>query len=70
MARRVTGREEAELLDVAGRLKTAEDEVERVRAERDELIADLMDDQARVSDIAEILGLTQKAVRDSRDRVR
>jgi len=66
--RRVTGVEERELLDIAAKLKAVEDEAERLRGERDQLIADLIADNARITDIAEILDLSHKAVRDARDR--
>lgn len=68
--RRVTGDEERELLAAAARLKHAENEAEVRRAERDQLIADLLDANARLPDIAEILGLTPKAIRDARDRAK
>jgi len=64
----VTGVEERELLDIAAKLKAVEDEAERLRGERDQLIADLIADNARITDIAEILDLSHKAVRDARDR--
>lgn len=66
--RRLTGREERDLLDLAERITAAEQEAERVRAERDELIADLIDSGARIVDIADVLGLTRKAVDDARHR--
>jgi hypothetical protein len=68
--RRVTSSEERELLVAATRLKDAENEAEVRRAQRDQLIADLLDANARLPDIAEILRLTPKAIRDARDRAR
>lgn len=52
----------------AAKVKAAEAELEQRRTERERLIADLVDSNARVGDIAEILGLSTKAVRDARDR--
>jgi hypothetical protein len=66
--RRVTGAEERELLDAADAIRRAEAAVIDARAKRDQLIADLIDHQARIGDIAEVLSLTRKAVRDARDR--
>jgi DNA-binding NarL/FixJ family response regulator len=66
--RRVTGSEEQELVAAAAKVKAAEAELEQRRTERERLIADLVDSNARVGDIAEILGLSTKAVRDARDR--
>ena len=68
--RRVTGVEERELLAIAAKLKATEEEAERLRSERDHLIADLVADNARLADIAEILEPTPKAIRDARDRAR
>lgn len=66
--RRVTAAEEHELLDAAHRVERARAELDAELAARDQLIAELIRANARVSDIAEILGLTRKAVRDARDR--
>jgi DNA-binding NarL/FixJ family response regulator len=66
--RRVTAQEERELLKAAAKLKAVEDQIEQRRRERDQLIADLLDSGARVVDIAEILKITAKAVRDARER--
>lgn len=68
--RRVVASEEHELLAAAGKLKAAETEADRLRAERDHLIADLLDDNARLVDVAAILGLSPKAVRDAAARAR
>lgn len=70
MPRRVTSAEERELLAIAQKLQRAKANVDDLRAERDQLIADLLHANARISDIAEILELTHKAVRDARDRAR
>ena len=68
--RRVTSAEERELLAVKGELAASEAEVDRIRARRDSLISDLLDSGARQVDIAEILGLTERAVADARQRAR
>jgi hypothetical protein len=67
---RLTGDEERELLEAAGRLAAAEGEVARLRAERDRLIAELLDSGARIVDVADVLGVTRKAVQDARERAR
>jgi hypothetical protein len=66
--RRVTADEERELLAAAARLNRARAAWDTALAERDELIASLADDGSRLSDIAEILGMSTKAIRDARDR--
>ena len=66
--RRITHAEERELLAVAQRLEQAKSNVDAIMAERDQLIADLIHANGRISDISEILGLTHKAIRDARDR--
>jgi len=68
--RRVTGREEAELVSVATELAAAEEQAAQLRVQRDELIVQLLETNARVADIAEILGMSLKGVRDARDRSR
>lgn len=68
--RRVTSAEEHELLAAADKLKTAEVEVVRARRDRDQLIAELLDANARAPDIAEILRLTLKAVHEAAARAR
>ena len=50
--------------------KRAEHAVEVYRLERDRLIADLLDDNARAADVADILALTPKAVHDAAERAR
>lgn len=68
MARRVTGAEERELLKAAERLRRAEAAADEARAARDRLIADLLDSNARVSDLSEILGISDTGLRQARDR--
>jgi hypothetical protein len=68
--RRVTGAQERELLAVAELVERAKAALANAIAERDQLIADLIEQNARVSDIAEILQLTPKAIRDARERAR
>ncbi|HTX32241.1 MAG TPA: hypothetical protein VMD09_12740 [Solirubrobacteraceae bacterium] len=70
MPRRLTGKEEAELLEAAKRLAAAQAEEERLLADRDRLIADLLEDGVRMVDVADVLGLTRKAVYDARERAR
>jgi hypothetical protein len=60
--RRLTGAEESELTAAAVRLKDAETDVERLMRDRDRLIAELVQAGARITDIADVLGLTRSAV--------
>ena len=68
--RRLTHAEEVELLRIAKRLRTAEEKVDELRAERDQLIAELADDKVRMVDMAEVLDVTPKAIWDARNRGR
>lgn len=68
--RRLTHAEEIELLRITRRLKAAEEKVEELRAERDQLIAELADDRVRLVDMAEVLEVTPKTIWDSRNRGR
>lgn len=60
--RRLSGKEETELLEAAARLKAAETEVGRMLAERDRLIADVVQAGARVTDVADVLNMSRNAV--------
>lgn len=60
--RRLSGKEEAELLDAVERLKAAESEVARLFGERDRLIADVVQAGARVTDVADVLNMSRNAV--------
>ena len=66
--RRLTGAEERELLRAAGDAKAAAGEAANALARRDRLIAELIDGGCRIVDIADVLGLSAKAVRDARER--
>ncbi len=68
MPRRLTGSEETELLSAAERLAAAEAQADRLRRERNRLIAGLIDSGARIVDVADVLEMSTKAVRDARDR--
>ena len=67
--RRVTGDEERDLLAAAARVDRARAEWDSALATRDQLIAELIETGARLTDIADVLGLSTKAVRDARARV-
>ena len=60
--RRLTGQEEAELLEAARRLKAAEDEAGLLLTRRDRLIAELVQAGARVTDVADVLNMSRNAV--------
>ncbi len=66
--RRLTGKEEAELVHAAERLQTAETTVDEVMRARDRLIADVVQAGARVTDIADVLNMSRSAVYDAVDR--
>lgn len=66
--RRLTGAEEQELLSASAAAEAAATEAARVLAQRDHLIAELIDGGCRIVDIADVLGLSAKAVRDARER--
>lgn len=58
------------LLAAASALAVAETEVIERRAERDRLVAKLVDDGVRQVDVGDALGLSRKALGDARDRGR
>ena len=60
--RRLSGKEEAELLAAVERLNAAEGEVARLFRERDRLIADVVQAGARVTDVADVLSMSRNAV--------
>lgn len=66
--RRLTGAEEMELLAAADQAKEAAAEARRLLAKRDHLIAELIDSGCRIVDIASVLDLSVKAIRDARER--
>lgn len=66
--RRLTGKEEAELVEAAERVKTAETTVDEMLRGRDRLIADVVHAGARVTDVADVLGMSRSAVYDAVDR--
>jgi hypothetical protein len=66
--RRLTGKEEGELLEVVERLKAAEAGVGQLMHERDRLIADVVQAGARVTDVADVLNLSRSAVYDAVER--
>lgn len=66
--RRLTGKEEAELVEAARRLQGAEGEASRLLRDRDRLILEVVQAGARVTDVADVLNLTRKAVYDACDR--
>lgn len=66
--RRVTNAEAEELLAAVRKETERKAAWQEALADRDQLIADLAHANARISDIAEITGLTSQGVRDARDR--
>jgi len=68
--RRLTGTEEAEIIEATRRLGAAQAEAERLSAERDALIAEIVQAGARVSDIAGVLGVTRTTIYAAVDRAR
>ncbi len=60
--RRLTGAEESELVAASDRLKAAEAEVGRLMRDRDRLISEIVHAGARITDVADVLGLTRSAV--------
>lgn len=66
--RRLTGKEESELLAAAERLRTGERDVEHLLRERDRLIADVVQAGARVTDVADVLSISRTAVYDAVER--
>lgn len=55
---------------MTARLGTAQAEAERMLAERDRLILDIVEAGARVSDVADVLGTTRTTVYAMMDRAR
>jgi hypothetical protein len=68
--RRLTGKEEAELVKVVDRLKASQTETDRIRGERDRLILELVESNARIIDVADVVQMTRKATREAMDRAR
>ena len=68
--RRLTGAEEAELVEAVQTLKQSHAQTERARADRDRLILDLVESNARIVDVMDVVGLTRKAIREAMDRAR
>lgn len=66
--RRLTGKEEAELVDAAKRLATTESRVAELLRDRDRLIAEIVQAGARVTDVADVLNMSRSAVYDAVDR--
>ncbi len=66
--RRLTGKEESELVEAVRKLEAGEREAERLLAERDRLILEIAQAGARVTDIADVLGLTRSAVYNAMER--
>lgn len=66
--RRLTGAEEAELVEAGQRLEAAEAAVGELLRDRDHLIADVVAAGARVTDIADVLHLTRNAIYAAVDR--
>ena len=62
MSRRVTGREEREILEAERRVTDAVTRADSERADRDQLIADIANAGGRIADIASILGCSRAAV--------
>lgn len=60
--RRLTGKEEAELVEAARRLEEAEAEVSRLMRERDRLILEVTQAGARITDVADVLNMSRNAV--------
>jgi DNA-binding NarL/FixJ family response regulator len=60
--RRLTGKEEAELVEAAQRLANSEEETARLLRERDRLILEVVQAGARVTDIADVLHMTRSAI--------
>jgi hypothetical protein len=68
--RRLTGKEEADLVRVVHRLKASQAETDQIRAERDRLILELVESNARIIDVADVVQMTRKAIREAMDRAR
>jgi DNA-binding NarL/FixJ family response regulator len=63
--RRLTGAEEAELVEAVKQLQSAEADVASLMSKRDQLIADVVQAGARVSDVADVLNMSRNAVYDA-----
>jgi transcriptional regulator of acetoin/glycerol metabolism len=70
MSRRVTGSEESDLRAAARRRDAAMQSVRLRQAELDQLAADIAAAGGRISDIAEILGVSRPAVYDAIERTK
>jgi DNA-binding NarL/FixJ family response regulator len=70
MPRRLTREDEDELLQVAGRIEQSERDHRLLLAERDQLIARLLEQGRRTTDIADVLGMSRAWVAAARDRAR
>ena len=68
--RRLTGKEEGELVAVAERLADADAHAAELLRERDRLILDVTQAGARVSDVANVLGISRNAVYDAITRAK
>lgn len=66
--RRLTGKEETELVEAARRLEQAEAEVARFMRERDRLILEVTQAGARITDVADVLNMSRNAVYGAVDR--
>jgi len=70
MARRLRGDEETLVLDADAGVERARAGLERAETHRNRLIVDLVEAGARVSDIADVLGVTRTTIHAWMDRVR
>lgn len=70
IARRLTGEQEMRLLAAQSRVDAADKLREQAYADRDALIAELVDANYRAADIADVLGRTRNAVYLARERAR
>jgi transcriptional regulator of acetoin/glycerol metabolism len=68
--RRLTGSEEAKLVAAAHKLEKAESDVDRLAVERDQLILELTEAGARITDIAVVLDMSRTTVYAALDRAR
>lgn len=67
--RRLTGKEESELLEVVEQLEKAEASVAELKQQRDHLITKIVQAGARVTDVASVINLSRSAVYDVVERV-
>ena len=70
MSRRLTGAEEAELDAASRRIDRAQERLDQELAKREQLIADLVDHGARISDIADVLGVSRTTIYERLERAR